>query len=67
MIRLPRPNSPGPAGHSSGHPAAHPSRPPLREYGLVVAVTGAVTFDGIHVAPWQLLGEPGDYLREPVF
>jgi alkylation response protein AidB-like acyl-CoA dehydrogenase len=39
----------------------------LRLAGMRAAVTGAVTFDGIHVAPWQLLGEPGDYLREPVF
>jgi alkylation response protein AidB-like acyl-CoA dehydrogenase len=35
--------------------------------GMRAAVTGAVDFDGLTVAPWQALGAPGDYLREPVF
>ncbi len=39
----------------------------LRLAGMRAAVTGAVIFDGIAFAPWQQLGAPGDYLREPVF
>jgi len=39
----------------------------VRLAGMRAAVTGAVDFDGITVAPWQALGAPGDYLREPIF
>ncbi len=35
--------------------------------GMRAAITGAVDFSGMQVAPEALLGEPGDYLREPVF
>jgi hypothetical protein len=35
--------------------------------GMRASVTGAIEFSDIRVAPWQLLGAEGDYLREPVF
>jgi alkylation response protein AidB-like acyl-CoA dehydrogenase len=35
--------------------------------GMRAAVTGAVDFTGCEVAADALLGEPGDYLREPEF
>jgi alkylation response protein AidB-like acyl-CoA dehydrogenase len=35
--------------------------------GMRAAVTGAVDFDGCEVPATALLGEPGDYLREPDF
>src|SRR4051794_908240 len=35
--------------------------------GMRAAVTGAVDFDGCETEPDSLLGEPGDYLREPDF
>ncbi len=35
--------------------------------GMRAAITGAVDFSGLRVAPEALLGEAGDYLREPVF
>ena len=35
--------------------------------GMRAAVTGAVDFTGCEVAADSLLGEPGDYLREPDF
>ncbi len=39
----------------------------VRLAGMRAAVTGAVNFDGLTIEPWQHLGAPGDYLREPVF
>jgi alkylation response protein AidB-like acyl-CoA dehydrogenase len=39
----------------------------LRLAGMRAAVTGAMKFDGMVVEPWQHLGQPGDYLGEPVF
>jgi alkylation response protein AidB-like acyl-CoA dehydrogenase len=35
--------------------------------GMRAAVTGAVDFDGCSVSAESVLGEPGDYLREPDF
>lgn len=35
--------------------------------GMRAAVTGAVDFTGCEIAPDALLGQPGDYLREPDF
>ncbi len=44
---------------------AHPLPSPLA--GMRAAVTGAVDFSGCWVGTDALLGEPGDYLREPDF
>jgi alkylation response protein AidB-like acyl-CoA dehydrogenase len=44
---------------------AHPLPSPLA--GMRAAVTGAVDFGGCWVGMDALLGEPGDYLREPDF
>jgi alkylation response protein AidB-like acyl-CoA dehydrogenase len=49
--------------------------PPLRKSlpskiklaGMRAATTGSVDFAGMRVSPEDLLGLPGDYLREPVF
>jgi alkylation response protein AidB-like acyl-CoA dehydrogenase len=35
--------------------------------GMRAAVTGSVAFSGMAVEAEDLIGEPGDYLREPVF
>jgi alkylation response protein AidB-like acyl-CoA dehydrogenase len=35
--------------------------------GMRAAATGSVDFTGVVVDPEALIGEPGDYLREPVF
>jgi alkylation response protein AidB-like acyl-CoA dehydrogenase len=35
--------------------------------GMRAAVTGAVDFDGCEISTDSLMGEPGDYLREPDF
>ena len=35
--------------------------------GMRAAVTGAVDFDGCEISADALLGEPGDYMREPDF
>jgi alkylation response protein AidB-like acyl-CoA dehydrogenase len=35
--------------------------------GMRAAITGSVNFSGMQVAAEDLLGEAGDYLREPVF
>ncbi len=35
--------------------------------GMRAAITGSIDLSGIHISPDVLLGEPGDYLREPVF
>ncbi len=35
--------------------------------GMRAAITGSVDFSGMRISPDVLLGEPGDYLREPVF
>jgi hypothetical protein len=43
----------------------HPLPAPLS--GMRAAVTGAVEFDGCDTEAASVLGEPGDYLREPDF
>ncbi len=43
----------------------HPSQVKLA--GMRAAITGAVDFSGMRVEAGALLGEAGDYLREPVF
>ncbi len=35
--------------------------------GMRAAITGSIEFSGMHVAHSDLVGEPGDYLKEPVF
>jgi len=39
----------------------------IRLAGMRAAVTGSVDFSGIAVSRADFLGEPGDYLREPIF
>jgi alkylation response protein AidB-like acyl-CoA dehydrogenase len=43
----------------------HPSHVKLS--GMRAAITGAVDFSGMQVEPDAMIGEAGDYLREPVF
>jgi alkylation response protein AidB-like acyl-CoA dehydrogenase len=40
---------------------------PIRLGGMRAAITGSIDFSGMAIAPEALLGEDGDYLREPVF
>jgi len=40
---------------------------PIKLSGMRAATTGSMDLDGLSVPPDALLGEPGDYLREPVF
>jgi alkylation response protein AidB-like acyl-CoA dehydrogenase len=40
---------------------------PIKLGGMRAAITGSIDFSGMEVAAEALLGEPGDYLREPVF
>jgi alkylation response protein AidB-like acyl-CoA dehydrogenase len=48
-------------------PPEHASRSDIALAGMRAAVTGSYDFSGVAVADWQVLGAPGDYLREPVF
>ena len=40
---------------------------PIRLGGMRAAITGCIDFSGMAIAEDALLGEDGDYLREPVF
>ncbi|MCW8306032.1 acyl-CoA dehydrogenase [Acidiphilium sp. PA] len=40
---------------------------PIKLSGMRAAITGSIDLTGIHVPADALLGEDGDYLREPVF
>jgi len=40
---------------------------PIKLSGMRAAITGAMDFSGMRVEPEALLGEAGDYLREPAF
>jgi alkylation response protein AidB-like acyl-CoA dehydrogenase len=48
-------------------PGEHADRSGWDAHGMRAAASGRMVFDGIQVAPAALLGQPGDYLRQPDF